>query len=156
MSDGIPRSIHIVYYGLQAGVSIATKKKLAGTWHPWEYVNPPMVPGGEYRTTKRHNGKPVYTKLLSYSPSSFTSHNTLLPHEISNLDEGLSISVAWNREGTQWRHFPSVYYSDTKWNGQVFWANGTDLCFELGETLQQAMLTSSRNIEVTVVYTKNV
>ena len=30
----------------------------------WEYVNPPMRPGEEYRTTQRWNGKPVYTKLL--------------------------------------------------------------------------------------------
>lgn len=30
----------------------------------WEYVNPPMVEGVEYRTTERWNGKPVYTKLI--------------------------------------------------------------------------------------------
>lgn len=29
-------------------------------WLPWEWVNPPMVPGVEYRTTKRWNGKAVY------------------------------------------------------------------------------------------------
>lgn len=30
----------------------------------WEWVNPAMIPGTEYRTTKRWNGKPVYTKLV--------------------------------------------------------------------------------------------
>lgn len=154
--DGFDNSqLRQTLFLIHAGGIILTRFCHFGVWQPWECVNPPMTPGAEYRTTKRHDGKAVYTKLLSYSPSSFTSHNTLLPHGVSNLDVGLSISVAWNREGTQWRHFPSVYYSDTKWNGQVFWANGTDLCFELGETLQQAMLTSSRNIEVTVEYTKN-
>lgn len=39
----------------------AIRAKMAGVWQPWEWVNPPMVPGVEYRTTKRHNGKPVYT-----------------------------------------------------------------------------------------------
>lgn len=31
----------------------------------WEYLNPPMVVGYEYRTTERHNGKTVYCKLCS-------------------------------------------------------------------------------------------
>lgn len=29
-------------------------------WQPWEWENPPMVLGVEYRTTKRHNGKALY------------------------------------------------------------------------------------------------
>lgn len=34
------------------------------TTAPWEWVNPPMILGTEYRTTERHLGKPVNTKLL--------------------------------------------------------------------------------------------
>ena len=34
-----------------------------GGWQPWEYVNPPMQPGVEYRTTERYLGKPVYIRL---------------------------------------------------------------------------------------------
>lgn len=30
-----------------------------------EWVNPPGVPGVEYRTTERYNGNPVYTKVVS-------------------------------------------------------------------------------------------
>lgn len=33
-------------------------------WRPWEWVNPPMNVGIEYRTTERYMGKPVYAKLL--------------------------------------------------------------------------------------------
>ena len=33
-------------------------------WQPWEYVNPPMRVGVEYRTTERWMGKSVYTKLI--------------------------------------------------------------------------------------------
>ena len=36
----------------------------AGGWHPWEWVDPPMNPGDEYRTTERYRGKPVYKKLV--------------------------------------------------------------------------------------------
>jgi hypothetical protein len=31
-----------------------------GMVYPWEWINPPMEPGVEYRTTERFNGKPVY------------------------------------------------------------------------------------------------
>ena len=31
-----------------------------------EWVNPPMGIGGEYRTTERHNGAAVYTKLINF------------------------------------------------------------------------------------------
>lgn len=36
-----------------------------GAWSEWEYVNPPMTLGVEYRTTERYLGKPVYVKSLS-------------------------------------------------------------------------------------------
>lgn len=38
--------------------------KTGGTWSEWEWVNPPMQVGVEYRTTERWNGEPVYTKLI--------------------------------------------------------------------------------------------
>lgn len=38
--------------------------KHTGDWTEWEWVNPPMVLGVEYRTTKRHKGKPVYALML--------------------------------------------------------------------------------------------
>ena len=36
----------------------------SGTWYPWEWVNPPMQLGVEYRTTERYQGKPVYVKFV--------------------------------------------------------------------------------------------
>lgn len=35
-------------------------------WRPWEWVNPPMAAGVEYRTTERWNGKPVYIMLANF------------------------------------------------------------------------------------------
>ena len=40
-------------------------KNIAG-WTPWEYLNPPMKLGVEYRTTERYRGKPVYQKLIDF------------------------------------------------------------------------------------------
>lgn len=42
-------------YGLGAGAQI----------YPWEWVNPPMQLGVEYRTTERYLGKPVYVKVVN-------------------------------------------------------------------------------------------
>lgn len=33
-------------------------------WDEWEYENPPMIAGTEYRTTERYDGRPVYVKRL--------------------------------------------------------------------------------------------
>lgn len=48
------------YYG-----SVCKREKRAGTWSPWEWVNPPMQLGVEYRTTERYLGKPVYTQIIN-------------------------------------------------------------------------------------------
>lgn len=44
--------------------TVKKRYKAAGVWSEWEYVNPPMVPGVEYRTPERHNGKPVYVVMV--------------------------------------------------------------------------------------------
>lgn len=43
-------------YGLGAGAKI----------YPWEWVNPPMQLGVEYRTTERYFSKPVYCRLIDF------------------------------------------------------------------------------------------
>ena len=39
------------------------ERAYAGTWTEWEWVNPPMKDGVEYRTTERYLGKPVYVRM---------------------------------------------------------------------------------------------
>ena len=49
----------------QGGVAkgcICVRLKENGVFQPWEFQNPPMVPGVEYRTTERIDGKVVYKK----------------------------------------------------------------------------------------------
>lgn len=41
-----------------------TRTCIGGTWGEWEWVNPPMVVGVEYRTAERWKGKPVYAKAV--------------------------------------------------------------------------------------------
>jgi hypothetical protein len=47
-----------------SGVNIQ-RTMSAGAWGTWEYINPPMAVGTEYRTTERWMGKPVYAQLVS-------------------------------------------------------------------------------------------
>ena len=57
-------------------------------WSSWDWVNPPMVPGVEYRTTERWQGKPIYTKLIDCGalPSVGTIKNIALGNSgISNV-----------------------------------------------------------------------
>lgn len=49
-----------------AGTVIQRRVKFQGTWSEWEWVNPHMVPGVEYRTTERYNGKAVYAKAVLF------------------------------------------------------------------------------------------
>lgn len=53
--------------GLNPQASIAVRKSTDngdGSWGPWEWVNPPMELGIEYRTVERFQGKPVYVKVV--------------------------------------------------------------------------------------------
>lgn len=55
--------------GLNPQASIAVRKSTDngdGSWGPWEWVNPPMELGVEYRTTERYLGKPVYVKMVDF------------------------------------------------------------------------------------------
>lgn len=45
---------------------VLRRVKEASTWYPWEWVNPPMELGTEYRTTERYLGKPVYVKKVDF------------------------------------------------------------------------------------------
>ena len=45
-----------------------------GTWTQWEWVNPPMILGTEYRTTERWNGSPVY--CIAWPGGDFPSNTT--------------------------------------------------------------------------------
>lgn len=55
-------------YNQDSGWPIVTRvlnANISNAWQPWEYVNPPMKLGVEYRTTERYLGKPVYAKLIN-------------------------------------------------------------------------------------------
>lgn len=58
-----------------------------GVWKPLEWENPPMKLGVEYRTTERSEGKPVYAKRISYTPTEALTGVMVqsVPHNISEF-----------------------------------------------------------------------
>lgn len=63
------------------------RRLVDGSWQPWEWVNPPMIPGVEYRTTERWNGSPVYAKGINIgylaAGSHAIAHNCAISQPIS-------------------------------------------------------------------------
>ena len=53
-----------LYFYVSGKVHKMERVHSSGTWYPWEWVNPPMELGVEYRTTERYRGKSVYVKLV--------------------------------------------------------------------------------------------
>jgi hypothetical protein len=62
----------------------------AKAWQPWEWVNPPMNSGVEYRTTERFEGNPVYVKNVwcEYLPNNSQKN---VEHGISGASRMLSV-----------------------------------------------------------------
>lgn len=53
---------------------------------PWEYVNPPMMLGVEYRTTERYQGKPVYKKAVNFGLAPNTTYKEVA-HGITDFSQ---------------------------------------------------------------------
>lgn len=110
------------------------------SWKPWEWANPPMISGTEYRTIERNDGEVVYAKRVAYSiPSGGignTSGSTIIeiPHQISNFGRivryhtrsGAYVLPSMNSAGgsTSINTVTGTYiklqlYKDT-WSGSIF------------------------------------
>lgn len=56
---------YLPYGAVALGISCMRIQTNDGEWQPWEWVNPPMLLGVEYKTTERYLGKPVYTQIIN-------------------------------------------------------------------------------------------
>lgn len=63
----------------------------ASTWYPWEWINPRMALGVEYRTTERYNSKPVYKKAINFGAAPNATSKTVA-HGISDFSQLVSYS----------------------------------------------------------------
>lgn len=105
----------------------------------WEYVNPPMYVGVEYRTTERYNGAPIYRQLVYYGALP-TSTSKQVAHGISGIQYCLNASIR-NMSGSA--SLTNYVYVD------AIYADAANV------TIQTTGDMSSANAYVEVVYTKN-
>lgn len=105
----------------------AQRKCTDGTWGEWEWINPPMQLGVEYRTTERYLGKPVYCKLVDFGtlPNNATKNVSLnidnpeyLVGIWGNVDKNFNIpsnnfggGIVEDSIVTIWTNLLSVYIS---------------------------------------------
>lgn len=76
------------YQGL-ADVATGTVVKrvfYSGSWQSWEYINPPMTTGVEYRTTKHYKGVAVYEKVDTNGNILWRSENETTWHLLASAD----------------------------------------------------------------------
>ena len=84
------RVSQVYFQDVTGGIGVIAVRRLSGDgWSDWEFINPPMVAGTEYRTTERHNGGTVFAKAMTYTfTSSYNSASQFeleIPHGISNF-----------------------------------------------------------------------
>lgn len=86
----IYQELHVINgakYSLWSAARVSYGDDSAGLqWGPWEYVNPPMDLGIEYRTTERYLGKPVYVQLMDWghAPAQGTMKTVAVPSDSEN------------------------------------------------------------------------
>ncbi len=67
----------VAYAEYKDAVIGMSKAYYYGVWQPWEWENPPMVLGTEYRTTERYNGKAVYAMCIDCGTLPNTSSKSI-------------------------------------------------------------------------------
>lgn len=122
--------------------NMAMRSKNIDGWTPWEYINPPLNLGVEYRTTERYAGKPVYVKAVDCGQC---SDGKEVEHGISNIDfcvyaQGLMSGMA----------LPRVIVHDlsNEWSAYISQVSATKIRFECGTS------SVGNNISVILKYTK--
>ena len=75
---------------------------LNGAWGEWEFVNPPMIPGVEYRTTERWNGRVVYAKCVDCG--------NLVPGSATAVYPNIGMPIRWSGRTESGTALPFVPY----------------------------------------------
>ena len=95
-----------------------------GSWEPWEWENPPLFYGVEYRTTEKHNDKPIYVKCVNYGY--IAAGTTTIAHGISSIDDVVGLDII-NRTYGYFSNSADVHGSADRTNVSVTsaWAMGS-------------------------------
>ena len=128
----------LCYSGLKA-----IKRKVNGTWYPWEWVTPPMKANTEYRTTKRANGKVVYTMLVDLKtlPSNGTdneSKNVFVTYCAEGSTSVVSLSATLTRIiTTGFNSYSAPFYNSSGVMVARAYANATNVYIDVWADLSK-------------------
>lgn len=100
------------------------------TWTPWEWPNPPLALGVEYRTTERYNGQPVYVKMVNCGVMANNKNVSIVTESYRAIDVILKGSPML---------FPMVPYGSilNGWQGG-FYCDGVSITLYAGQDLAGA------------------
>ena len=120
-----------------------------GTYGEWEYINPPMLAGVEYRTTERYNGKAVYAAHIKYTCSAEVGNAS--GFSSLYIPAGLPNSKLVRVEGTvnEKRPFPVMTPSGGMVTIDHFWDSG-----ELSLQFNKASFPEGTSFYFMIYYTK--
>lgn len=139
-------------YEMSSG-NVVQRRKRNSEWKPWEYVNPPMQLGEEYRTTERYKGKPVYIKAVDTGAlpnATFKSVAASFPNANAIVDYG---GEAY-QDGDHFIPLPCLKYGVDSYNNE----KGVQVTISNGYGITIATMTdfsSFKSSSVWVKYTKS-
>lgn len=126
-------------------VSSGMRRSLAGgIWGAWEWENPPLILGVEYRTPMRYQGKPVYTKVV----------------DLGALPAATRKSVVWNEEQNGIPLYMAVLTSARGAvisTGKDYTVSVTEIvtgCSYVGVTIETTLDLSATTAVALIVYAK--
>ena len=125
------------YGGGAHGDVMLHRGRFGNTWLPWEWVNPPMQFGVEYRTTERYLGKPVYVKVVDCG--------NLPASGLKNIAHGIANCK------------PIYVYGEMSNGNTLPYAVGTSYYISADGTYIQIYVTgdlSNQTVKATIKYTK--
>ena len=79
--------------------TMAVRHYRSNTYTPWEWDNPPMSAGVEYRTTERYNNLPVYTAIIDGGAIPSTNSQKFVKHNKA-ANQIVRYSISTNAYGT--------------------------------------------------------
>lgn len=131
-------------YGDTGALNISCMRMRTGVgeWQPWEWVNPPMQLGVEYRTTERFLGKPVYVKVVNCGQ---ISDGKEVEHGISGMKRCISAQGLMSDLA-----LPMILSHDLSnvWSVYISLVDRTKIRFECGTS------NAGNNIAAILKYTK--
>ena len=111
------RVTQVYFQDVTGGTGASAVRRLNGNgWSDWEFINPPMKAGVEYRTTERYKEKAVYKKLDTDGVIKWRVDGETTWHSDKPISKSVTLSASgWNSSAkTQTVTVSGVLADETK------------------------------------------